>query len=448
MEKTIKLLFFTIFTLLFFIACENEDGNGDIRGFVTNSVTGEPVRNANVKLIPGGNTTNTGSDGSYEYIDLTTGQYSIQVMSNGYQTNTKGVTVKEKKTNQCDVSLTPGSGMLNINDPNILFGTAKSDASIILRNIGVEDIDWYIEEYQINWISSMTPLKGTLGAGASAALKMQIDRSKLSDNKERIAIVTVASNGGTADINVSVNGATNIVDASNIVKNGLYAYYTFNDEAKNIVEGGKNATAINNPAYTGDTQDGSKAIVLNSSKNSYLNIPEGLIDNKEFSISFWAKGITDGHIFHVETNLNTESGEKNAFNLLMKDGMLMFVVRNYYFWYQFNKCPSFAHGNISDNNWHMITLTSEYGVTKYGIINTKLYIDGELIDAISEEVLSAYNLEYGNGVRFVLGGNIQRQGTIKIPAISNVIIDNLRIYNSRRLSESEINQIYKAEKGS
>lgn len=57
---------------------------GSIYGTVTDFVTGDPVGNANVRLNPGGETTITGSDGTYQFHDLARGNYSLSVSKSHY----------------------------------------------------------------------------------------------------------------------------------------------------------------------------------------------------------------------------------------------------------------------------------------------------------------------------------------------------------------------------
>lgn len=66
------------------VGCGKETKLGSIFGTVTDYVTGDPVSNANVRLNPGGETTLTGSDGSYQFNDVANGNYSLSLSKNGY----------------------------------------------------------------------------------------------------------------------------------------------------------------------------------------------------------------------------------------------------------------------------------------------------------------------------------------------------------------------------
>ena len=66
------------------VGCGKDNKLGSIYGIVTDFTTGDPVSNANVRLNPGGETTLTGSDGSYQFNDVANGNYSLSLSKNGY----------------------------------------------------------------------------------------------------------------------------------------------------------------------------------------------------------------------------------------------------------------------------------------------------------------------------------------------------------------------------
>lgn len=57
---------------------------GKIYGTVTDFSSGEPISNANVRLNPRGETTLTGSDGTFQFNDLVNGSYSLSISKDGY----------------------------------------------------------------------------------------------------------------------------------------------------------------------------------------------------------------------------------------------------------------------------------------------------------------------------------------------------------------------------
>lgn len=134
----------------------------------------------------------------------------------------------------------------------------------------------------------------------------------------------------------------------------------------------------------------------------------------------------------------------------MVDGRLKFTATKYY-----NAFPGgdlstpFEHSTL-DNDWHMITLTSDYPKTSGASITSKLYIDGEYVSVATESCNpfsqgNSSQADYGYGIKFQFGGSMKRNSTTTLNSVS-MSVDNLRVYDTRVLSGSEIKEIYKAEK--
>jgi hypothetical protein len=406
---------------------------GDIHGVVTNSISGEPLRNVNVSLLPGGKSTVTGSDGGFEYLKLTPGQYTMQIQSEGFVSDSKTVSVEPNVVVRCDVSMTPNVGKLSVNASLLEFGASGGSHSFIIANNGSGSLNWQIS-YQCEWITSLSSSSGQIPAGRTSTVTVHVDPSKAKEDRES-ATLLITSDGGNATVNVTVTkgrkdepGDDTPTQPSTIA-NGLYVYFPFEGNTRNTTGTDLNAVAINNPEYEDGSIDGSASIKFNRTRNSYLNIPEGLIDRKTFSISFWIRGVADGHIFHVENQYGDPT-----FCLIVTNGKLAFVVSPY------STITAYSHGNIADNQWHLVTLTSTCDNGLFYYTSTKLYLDGEYMDIVMETTY--LNDYYGYGIRFVMGGGI---GT-GIPGIS-MNIDNLRVYNTRELSVDEVRQIYRAEGG-
>ena len=104
-----KFLFLCLMALPVFLSCskEEQDSFGSLYGVVTNTQTGDPLSNVTVTLSPGGTTRLTGSDGLFEYSDLTPQQYTITVQKSGYQTNRKTITSVVGEKVQANITMTP-----------------------------------------------------------------------------------------------------------------------------------------------------------------------------------------------------------------------------------------------------------------------------------------------------------------------------------------------------
>lgn len=429
---------------------EVESSLGGIYGTIRNATTGEPVYNAEIMLSPGNRTAVSGSDGSYEYRNLEPASYSLNVAASGYLYNNRTVTVVAGETTSCDMLLTPETPTsgITLSTSSLNFGTTYKELTFEIINTGTSGaVSWTISGVSAAWLS-VSPLSGTTEMGQSSSVKVTIDRSTITENVSTIFMVNAAGgsrsiivsaskaegdNGGDNDGNGDNSGGGNSGGggSSNDVTNGLYAYYMFEGNTNNAIDGAPNAQAINNPTYT-DGVKGSKALKFSVADNSYISIPEAMIDGNAFSVSFWIKGLSDGHLFHVPL---ANAGRANGYVLTMKDGLLTFW-SGYNWYYSMYGYYPFTHPTINASQWTMITLTSEqYLSYDPKAVYARLYIDGEYVDVV------ALTLDTPDcGTKFVFGGKFD---TTTPPSMT---IDNLRIYNSRPLSASEVKAIYNYEK--
>lgn len=202
---------------------------GSIYGVVTDKATGEPVKNANVQLRPSGETTLTGNDGRYEFLDLKNGNYSIVVSKTEYTDliDDYVITVEGSKSTRRDVQIEKIPALLKILDSNgneievLDFGNMQDD-NIRMFNIFNNSISSL--EYQIyktaSWILKFSSEEGTLYPGETRPIVITIDRTKLSlgDNTTTISIIT---NNGGKQLTLKANKAGDVStkDAINVTTN-------------------------------------------------------------------------------------------------------------------------------------------------------------------------------------------------------------------------------------
>lgn len=446
-------------SLLLLAGCAKDevDLTGDIYGRVTDAVTGEPVKSATVTLMPGGISTTTGSEGYFEFKDLEPGQYTLQISKSGYRTDAKQITIVAGQTASGDKAITPESknSVVNVSTSTLNFGQNETVLSFDIVNVGNAGTISYNISGIASWME-VDPVNGTVAMGKSETVAVKVDRSGI--DKTETAILRVNAAGGSLSVVVSVEPAgtgtdpddpddpdtpgSDPSDPMQTVMNGLYAYYRFEKSTGNSVNGANGGSVVD--CYNVDNEvDGTLALLLDG-KDATFTVPEGLIDTRKMSISFWAKDLSDGHIFHVVKSTN-EVNYKNAFALSMESGQLKYIATSYSVFYEYNIRPAFNHPDIS-NGWHMITITSDFNNITFSTVTTSLYIDGQLTDVVTEYAnpyteneIGNMNQNYGAGIKFVLGGSLNSAMG------RSFIIDNLRVYNTRLISASEVAQIYEAE---
>ena len=78
---------------------------GTIKGIVTDYDTGMPISGASIMIVPGNQTVMSDENGSFEFLDLDSGQYTLSIQKSGYQANRKIVNVVVGETVNTAISL-------------------------------------------------------------------------------------------------------------------------------------------------------------------------------------------------------------------------------------------------------------------------------------------------------------------------------------------------------
>lgn len=181
---------------------DEEDTTGSIYGLVTDADNGEPVKSANVSLNPGGKSAVTGTDGRYEFLDLEPGQYTVQVVKNGYESNTKRITVEVGKTASGDVVLSKASSKLKLNTNALNFGAGQTTLSFNISNIGTTgSISWTISS-NLDWVR-ISPLSGTTATGKTSEVIVTLLRDKITGPVSDL--ITVLADGESVSVRISAD---------------------------------------------------------------------------------------------------------------------------------------------------------------------------------------------------------------------------------------------------
>lgn len=104
-----KILFLCLMALPLLMSCSKDeyDSFGSLYGVVSDTNTGDPLINVTVTLSPGGITKLTGSNGLFEFEELTPQQYTITVQKPGYQTNRKTLSAVVGEKVEANITMTP-----------------------------------------------------------------------------------------------------------------------------------------------------------------------------------------------------------------------------------------------------------------------------------------------------------------------------------------------------
>ena len=190
--------------LLFGCKPEEEEKLGSIYGTVTDYATGDPVGNANVKLRPSGETTLTGSDGTFEFNDLKADKYSLLITKAEYADLDDDYIIELEAGKQIkrDVQIRKRMASLQITDmagnalDTLDFGDQESVKikTFNVFNDGTETLTCAVT-YDCEWITNVTGLESQIQPGKTVPVTVKIDRVALTDGVNTTFLYITSANG-------------------------------------------------------------------------------------------------------------------------------------------------------------------------------------------------------------------------------------------------------------
>lgn len=202
-------------TLLLVVGCtttiEEQEKYGDIVGIVYDNSVGEPISVAQVSLTPGGNSTVTGTDGSFSFNNIEAGEYTITVNKKGYTDGSNKVIVVAGKQSNCNLLMERIPAYVTADKEELDFGenASSNTLSFNIVNSSYENLSWHIEydKSSTSFIAEITPESGTTQYGKTAAIVVKIDRDKLNAGLNETTIVVVSDNGdGSSEVKIRAVG--------------------------------------------------------------------------------------------------------------------------------------------------------------------------------------------------------------------------------------------------
>ena len=246
--KSIKYLCILFSILLFGTCAEDiEVFTGNIMGKVTDAQTGEYLQGVSVTITPTGNTKTTGSNGTFEFLNLEPKQYEIQAKKDGYISNNKTVTVITGSDVSGDIQLTPvvKEGVLALSINSLNFGSHNSSLSFNIQNNGNKRINWNISELKdIDWFS-ISPTSGTIEAGKSNAVVVTLKRNRVTEYKEATIIINADNESLPLKITAETENKNSKISLSTNSLNFGTEYNTLAFDIKNIGNAGNVDWEIN-----------------------------------------------------------------------------------------------------------------------------------------------------------------------------------------------------------
>ena len=186
-------------------SCQKEKATGRIQGIVTNMNTTEPIQGVNISLSPTGASAVTGSDGRYEFNNLEPGNYTVQGVKAGFESNTKNISITAGNVSSGDMQLRPTVSGFRLNVEYLDFSTNFSQLQFKIINASATlPLSWEIME-SMNWMT-VTPSTGNLQGGQEVTVTVNIDRSLITQSTSANLTVRSADQSIVLPVNVSVSG--------------------------------------------------------------------------------------------------------------------------------------------------------------------------------------------------------------------------------------------------
>jgi len=210
----------TLFGVFFvFLACSKDSVPplpGGITGSVSDKTTGEPVATVNVSLSPSGQSTVTGSDGTFSFGELDAGTYTVAISKEGYLANDGTFSVVQGKQTPVHLLIERIPSKVSVDKDTLDFGSAKNFLSFRIVNSSYEDLAWGIE-YNCPWIQEVKPKSGTLGYGKTETITVVINRDLL-DAGENKTVLVVRSTNGSSQVEVKAVGEERVFPVLNTLE--------------------------------------------------------------------------------------------------------------------------------------------------------------------------------------------------------------------------------------
>ena len=347
--KTKNILYLFILSALVMLgACvkDIEVFTGNILGKVTDAKTGEPLQGVSIAITPTGNTKTTGSDGVFEFLDLEPRQYEIQASKDGYNSNSKRVTVVTGYDASGDIQLTPiiEEGVLELSTNTLDFGSNNSSLPFSIYNNGNKRINWNISELKdVDWLS-ISPSSGTIEAGKSNAVVVTLNRNRITEHKETTIIIKTDKESQPLKITAEAEKKSSKIELNTKSLNFGSEYSTLSFDIKNIGNAGNvnwNITGIDVDWVKVDPMSGTTA--MDKSSAVKVQVDRSKLEAGEHNTTIFVNA--DGESVSLRiTALGVEKISKielskDSLDFGIENNVLTFDIKN--------------TGNAGDANWEI-----------------------------------------------------------------------------------------------
>ncbi len=181
---------------------EEEVTTGNVMGTITDYANANaPIAGATVTLSTTGQSKTTGSDGRYEFTELTPGKYTITVSANEYEGSKKDVTIEAGKNVTCDFQLQKGAADVTVTPQSLTYASDVDQLSFTIKN-GSSSTQQYTVS-NVPEFASVSSSTGMVSSKGSEAIMVTIpNRKQIKEKKSGQLTVNVGNNAFVVSLSV------------------------------------------------------------------------------------------------------------------------------------------------------------------------------------------------------------------------------------------------------
>lgn len=181
---------------------EDNVTTGNVMGTISDYVNANaPIAGATVTLSTTGESKTTGSDGRYEFKDLTPATYTITVSANDYEGAKKDVNIEAGKTATCDFQLQKGATNVEVSPQNLTYASDVDQLSFTIKN-GSSSTQQYTVS-NVPDFASVSSSTGMISSKGSEAITVTIlNRKQITERKSAQLKVNVGNNAFVVNLTV------------------------------------------------------------------------------------------------------------------------------------------------------------------------------------------------------------------------------------------------------
>lgn len=176
---------------------------GKIAGTIKDYKNGQLISNCKVSLTPSGKSVTSSSSGTYEFVDLNPGQYSVSFTKAGYDDENTTVTVIAGKTTTSD-ALLKAKASFALSETSYDFGDLEVSKTFYFFNYSDTDCSYSILNIP-SWLS-FDKTNGTVAASGNVAVTAYVDRGKVSEGSysQNVTITYAGKESGSENLSIKM----------------------------------------------------------------------------------------------------------------------------------------------------------------------------------------------------------------------------------------------------